>query len=83
MWDDVLHTCGHQRLFCGESCVHGWLRDSGNSLGYLMDLTTLWEFARGWYAGRLDHGYTRREPAAAADYLRSVGLSGSFWGLPD
>jgi len=21
MWDDVLHTCGHQRLFCGELCI--------------------------------------------------------------
>ena len=35
----------------------------------------------GWYAGRLERGYVRREPSAAADYLRSVGLSGTFWGL--
>ena len=21
MWDDVVHTCGHQRLFCSEDCV--------------------------------------------------------------
>ena len=36
---------------------------------------------QGWYAGRLERGYVRREPSAAADYLRSVGLSGTFWGL--
>ncbi len=21
MWDDVVRTCGHQRIFCGETCV--------------------------------------------------------------
>jgi hypothetical protein len=34
-------------------------------------------------AGRLDRGYRRREPAAAAEYFREVGLRGSFWGLPE
>ncbi|MEU5877163.1 organomercurial lyase [Spirillospora sp. NPDC047279] len=81
MWDDVVHTCGHQRLFCGEACVDAWLESTGNERGYVMDLATLWRFARGWYAGRLDHGYVRREPAAAAAYFREVGLSGAFWGL--
>jgi hypothetical protein len=23
MWDDVVRTCEHQRLFCGEGCVNG------------------------------------------------------------
>jgi hypothetical protein len=46
-----------------------------------MDLPTLWRLASGWYAGRLERGYVRREPSAAADYLRSVGLFGEFWGL--
>ncbi len=42
---------------------------------------TLWRLAAGWYTGRLDRGYTRREPSAAADYFRGVGLAGPFWGL--
>ena len=46
-----------------------------------MDLATLWRLARGWYAGRLDRGYQRREPSASAAYFREVGLSGPFWGL--
>ena len=46
-----------------------------------MDLATLWRLAAGWYEGRLDQGYVRREPAAAADYFRDAGLQGSFWGL--
>jgi hypothetical protein len=33
--------------------------------------------------GRLEPGYTRREPAAAAAYFQSVGLRGPFWGLDD
>ena len=47
-----------------------------------MDLATLWRLARGWYAGRLDRGYTRKEPSEAAAYFAEVGLSGPFWGLP-
>jgi hypothetical protein len=29
--------------------------------------------------GRLEPGYTRREPSAAAAYFQSVGLRGPFW----
>lgn len=81
MWDDVVHTCGNQRLFCGEECVASWLARSGHERGYVMDLATLWRLARGWYEGRLERGYQRREPSEARDYFRSVGLSGPFWGL--
>lgn len=83
MWDDVVHTCGNQRIFCGEACVALWLDSTEHERGYVMDLPTLWRLASRWYAGRLDRGYVRREPSASADYLRSVGLSGAFWGLPD
>ena len=81
MWDDVVYTCANQRIFCSEACVTTWLDRSGRHRGYLMDLPTLWRLASGWYAGRLERGYVRREPSVAADYLRSVGLSGAFWGL--
>lgn len=81
MWDDVVHTCGHQRLFCSVACVDAWLAASGRPRGYVMDLGTLWRLAAHWYEGRLDRGYVRREPAQAAEYLRGVGLSGPFWGL--
>lgn len=80
MWDDVVHTCGNQRIFCSDDCVTAWLVRTGNERGYVMDLPTLWRLAQGWYAGRLERGYVRREPVAAADYLRSVGLVGPFWG---
>ncbi len=81
MWDDVVCTCSHQRLFCREACVAAWLERSGNKRGYVLDLATLWRLARGWYAGRLERGYQRREPSDARKYFRSVGLAGSFWGL--
>jgi hypothetical protein len=83
MWDDVVHTCGNQRIFCSQKCVTTWLQQAGAQRGYVMDLATLWRLASGWYAGRLERGYLRREPSAAADYLRGAGLSGPFWGLPD
>jgi hypothetical protein len=81
MWDDVVYTCGNQRIFCSEDCVAIWLNESGHQRVCVLDLPTLWRLAAGWYAGRLERGYVRREPSAAADYLRSVGLSGTFWGL--
>jgi hypothetical protein len=81
MWDDVVHTCGNQRIFCSTTCIDQWLERTGQTRGYAMDLATLWQLAEHWYDGRLDDGYVRREPAAAAKYFRSVGLAGSFWGL--
>lgn len=80
VWDDVVHTCGNQRLFCSEECVRVWLDRTGNTRGYVMDVETLWRFASRWYEGRLERGYVRREPAEAKDYFRSVGLVDPFWG---
>lgn len=81
IWDDVVHTCSNQRIFCNETCVEDWLRASGNQRGSVFDLATLWRLAQGWYAGRLDSPYHRREPVEAHEYFRQVGLRGAFWGL--
>jgi hypothetical protein len=81
MWDNVVETCRYQRLFCDQDCVDAWIADTGSHPGYVMDLGTLWRFASRWYEGRMDRGYVRRDPVQAKDYLRSVGLSGPFWGM--
>jgi hypothetical protein len=83
IWDDVVHACGNQRLFCEPACVDRWLAATGHERGYVMDLATLWRLARHWYDGRLERGYTRRDPATAAAYFRDVGLRGPFWGLDE
>lgn len=83
VWDDVVMACGNQRLFCSTACVDRWLTASRHERGYVMDLATLWRLARSWYAGRLQPGYQRREPAQARDYFRNVGLEGPFWGLDE
>lgn len=81
MWDDVVRTCGNQRLFCGPACVDVWLAKTRNRRGDVLDLATLWRLARHWYDGRLEPGYVRREPGEAGNYFRQVGLRGAFWGL--
>jgi hypothetical protein len=81
IWDDVVHSCANQRLFCNEACVDEWLRRTGHERGYVLDLATLWRLAQHWYDGRLEPGYRRRDPSTAAQYFAGVGLSGSFWGL--
>jgi hypothetical protein len=83
VWDDVVYACSNQRLFCSQPCVHAWLASTGQPLGYIMDLATLWNLASGWYSGRLDSPYQRKDPQSAASYFRSVGLHGPFWGLND
>jgi hypothetical protein len=80
MWDDVVYTCSNQRLFCSQDCIDDWLVSNGRSRGYVMDVETLWTLASGWYAGRLDVGYQRREPSESAAFLREVGLIDPFWG---
>jgi hypothetical protein len=80
IWDDVVHSCGNQRIFCDEACVDEWLAATGNTKGHVMDLTTLWNLAAHWYEGRLDRGYQRRDPETASAYFAGVGLTGAFWG---
>jgi hypothetical protein len=82
-WDDVIHSCSNQRLYCSEGCVERWLVRTEQARGYVLDLATLWALASDWYTGRLDSPYVRREPEVAKDYFRSVGLHGAFWGLDD
>jgi hypothetical protein len=81
MWEDVVHTCSNQRIFCSEDCLDSWLDVTRHARGYAMDLATLWHLASRWYEGRLEHGYRRREPTEAANYFRSVGLDDPFWVL--
>jgi hypothetical protein len=83
VWDDVVYACSNQRLFCSEDCVRAWLASTGETQGYIMDLATLWQLASGWYTGRLDTPYQRKDPPSAAVYFRAVGLHGPFWGLND
>lgn len=83
IWDDVVHACSNQRIFCSERCVDDWLARTGHRRGSVFDLPTLWRLASGWYEGRLHSPYRRREPAEAQAYFRNAGLRGAFWGLGD
>jgi len=83
IWPDAAHACENQRIYCSEECVERWLARTRRSRGYVMSLATLWRLSAHWYDGRLDTPYARREPTAAAEYFRGVGLRGSFWGLPE
>ena len=80
VWDDVVHACENQRIFCDETCVQRWLEETGNERGAVFDLATLWRLASQWYAGRLETPYRRRDPKEAQEYFASVGLVGEFWG---
>ncbi|MHA7985200.1 organomercurial lyase [Rathayibacter sp. CAU 1779] len=80
VWDDVIHACENQSIFCSTDCVDAWLERTHHQMGAVFSLETLWRLASDWYTGRLTRGYRRREPVQAAEYFRSVGLVGPFWG---
>lgn len=82
-WNDVVFTCSNQRVFCSPDCVDTRLERTNQARGYVMDLPTLWQLASDWYSGRLESPYQRRDPQRAAEYSRTVGLHGPFWGLED
>ena len=81
LWENIIHACDNQRIFCSPDCVASWLTANDLPRGYVMSLETLWRLASHWYDGRLDYGYERRPATEAAEYFRSVGLDGPFWGL--
>ncbi len=78
-WDNVVATCEKQQIFCSRECIDRQLAAYQEDEGTVFDLATLWRLAQGWYAGRLDPGYQRREPSAAATYFRDAGVPSSFW----
>jgi hypothetical protein len=79
IWDDVVHTCSNQLLFCSRSHVEDWLAATGQPLGAVLELPTMWRLATGWYAGRLTAGYRRRTAPEAAAFFDGLGLTGDFW----
>jgi Alkylmercury lyase len=81
VWEDVVHACLHQRIYCDAHCLDEDLASRGAvDSGVRFDVLTLWKLAQHWYTGRLDRGYQRRDPAAASAYFAEVGLTGPFWG---
>lgn len=79
VWDDVIHACANQILYCSASCLAEWLSRPFAPAGASLDVSTLWRLASGWYEGRFDRGYQRRDPASAESYFASCGLTGPFW----
>ena len=79
IWDDVVHACSNQLLFCSRSHVEDWLAATGHPLGAVLELPTLWRLATGWYAGRLTAGYRRRTPSEDVAFFDGLGPSGDFW----
>lgn len=79
MWNDVVYSCSNQLIFCNREHVDQWLQKTGNTLGTILDMFTLWTLATEWYKGRLTPEYRRRTANEAAEFFANIGLKGDFW----
>jgi hypothetical protein len=70
-------------LFRSEEHVERWLAVRGLPPGATFPLEQGWRLADAWYGDRMSPSWRPRTGAEAQAVLDSVGLSGSFWRLPD
>lgn len=67
-------------LFRSEEHASRWL--GGRAPGVAVDVLTLSERARAWYADRVATDWRPRTRAQSQAILDEVGLTGDFWRLP-
>ena len=67
-------------LFRSEEHAARWL--GGRAPGETVDVLTLGELARAWYADRLAPDWSPRTREHNQAILERVGLTGEFWRLP-
>lgn len=65
-------------LFRSEEHVRRWLE--GREPGATIPAAKLWELADAWYRERLAPDWRPRTPEENREILRSLGLTGPFWG---
>jgi hypothetical protein len=82
-WDDVVRTCSNIRLACDPGHVQDWATASGEPVGAVVDLQTIWRLGRMWYADRLHDDHRRRTPKEATAAFAELGLDGPFWAMDD
>jgi hypothetical protein len=68
-------------LFRSEEHVERWLR--GRSPGTTIPVATLARLAVEWWSDRLSPEWRPRTRAESQAILDDLGLTGSFWRLPD
>jgi hypothetical protein len=66
-------------LFRSEEHVQRWL--NGRDPGATIPVEKLWELAHAWYRDRLAPDWRPRTPEQSHAILRSLGLTGPFWGV--
>jgi len=70
-------------LFRSEDDIVAWCERRHIAPGAVFDLARLWRLATAWYDDRLDPAWRRRTAPQRQAILDAVGLTGSFWRLPD
>jgi hypothetical protein len=78
-WDDVVRTCSTIRLACHAGHVEDWAAATGERVGSMVDLATMWRLGKVWYGDQLHDDHRRRTPDEATATFAELGLTGPFW----
>jgi hypothetical protein len=82
-WQNVVHFCATVLPFRSEDQVSQWCERHGISRGSVLPISKVNELARHWYGQHLSPHWHKWSVREADGIFRRVGLTGSFWELPD
>jgi len=68
-------------VFESNAAVDAWCMRHNMPRGDVQPLTTVWAFARAWYARHLDPAWTKWTSQEAQALFAQFGLTGPIWTL--
>jgi len=70
-------------IFRSEEHVRNWTTANDQDPGAIVPLAQVWKLAKGWYADPRSRSWRPRSRDELQAVIRSAGLVGDFWELPN
>jgi hypothetical protein len=80
-WDNVIFACSSFQPFRSDAEIFRWCAVHSLPLGAILSIDQLWQFAKDWYGGYLDHPWTKRSATEVREILSRHGFTGPFWSM--
>lgn len=82
-WRNVVHHCAALLPFHADADVTAWSERHRIPRGAVVPIAQVFALGRAWYGPYLDEDWRKWSIPEARDIFARVGLTGSFWELPD